>query len=128
MCVCGIVILNITSFITCSSVVDQFAHFALHDSERLPRLLLHQQPQLPQAGEGEQVVYAVALTKPSRDETWVSTRTTKTTFQHFLFVSAELSKRAGCLPTVMCTALTCTAAFTQGRSSTPTQYRMCDMK
>lgn len=52
---------NHASSLTCSLVIDQFAHFALHDGERFPRLLLHQQPQLPQVGKGEQVVHTIAL-------------------------------------------------------------------
>lgn len=52
---------NCASSLTCSLVIDQFAHFALHDGERFPRLLLHQQPQLPQVGKCEQVVHAIAL-------------------------------------------------------------------
>lgn len=52
---------------TCSFVVDQFAHFALHSSQRFPRRLLHQQPQLPQVGKCEQVVHSIALMRSSRE-------------------------------------------------------------
>lgn len=53
--------------ITCSSVIDQLAHFALHYGQRFPRVLLHQQPQLPEVGKGEQVIHAVTLTRSTGD-------------------------------------------------------------
>lgn len=52
--------------ITCRFVIDQFAHFALHHSQRFARLLLHQQPQLPEVGKCEQVICAVTLRRPPR--------------------------------------------------------------
>lgn len=52
---------------TCSFVVDQFAHFALHHSQCFPRRLLHQQPQLPQVGKCEQVVDSITLMRSSRE-------------------------------------------------------------
>lgn len=55
------------AFFTCSFVIDQFAHFALHNSQCLSRLLFHQQPQLPQVGKCEQVVHSIALMKSNRD-------------------------------------------------------------
>ena len=52
---------------TCSFVVDQFSHFALHHSQCFPRRLLHQQPQLPQVGKCEQVVDSITLMRSSRE-------------------------------------------------------------
>lgn len=54
-------------FITCSFVIDQFAHFALHYGQCFPRLLLHQQPQLPEVGKREQVIHAVTLMRSTRN-------------------------------------------------------------
>lgn len=52
--------------ITCGFVIDQFAHFTLHDGQCFPRLLLPQQPQLPEVGECEQVIHAITLMRSTK--------------------------------------------------------------